>query len=167
MKRIATGVLFGVLALGICATANSQPGGAMGRPGPAMQQQLSPEQLEQAKRIFQESYKDMEATRQALAAKRAELDSLLYSPNPDKAKIETLSREIGELRGKMLAARVETREKLQQNDLPENIYGPDQPMRRGYGPRPEVWQGGRHWHGHRRPHGGWGCPGMMGPCGNW
>lgn len=117
---------------------------------------LSKEQIEETRKIFSENYAGMEATRKALTAKRAELDAQLASPTPDKAKIESLSREIGELRGKMLAARVDVRTQLEKRGLPTDFYGP--------GPRGD---GGPRWHhgrGHGHWHGGWGrggC-GMMG-----
>lgn len=113
-------------------------------PCPAFGPGLSPEQMRQAQKIFDENFASMDATRQELAAKRAELNALLASPNPDRGKIERLSADIGQLRGKMLAARADVRAKLQQQGLPADFYGPNGPRGWGYGPNP-----------------GWGCPGMM------
>lgn len=133
-------------------------------------QQLTPQQMAQAQKIFDESFADMETTRQTLAGKRAELDQLLASPNPDGRRIETLSREIGELRGKMLSHRAAVRNKLASQGLPPDCFGPGYgpmmggygPMMGGYGPMMEGyggpcwgdrgcgygWHGahGRHWH---------------------
>lgn len=117
--------------------------------------QLSQEQMAQARKIFNDNYASMEATRKALTAKRAELDAQLASPTPDKAKIESLSREIGELRGKILSSRVEVRTQLEKQGLPSDFYGP------APAPRNDFRRGDfRHHHGRR----GHGCPwrGMYG-----
>lgn len=136
--------------------------------------QLTPEQMATVQKIFTDNYAGMDATRQALTAKRAELDAQLANPNPDMDKIESLSREIGELRGKMLAARANVRSQLAKQGLPAEVYGPD--GQQGYwGRDQDVWQG-QGWHGRRhggRHHGPYGYGGMMGmmggcgPCGNW
>lgn len=118
--------------------------------------QLTPEQMEAARQIFNNNFASMDTTRQALAAKRAELNSVLASPQPDGAKIESLSREIGELRGKMLAARAEVRSQLARNGLPTDFYGPEGegPDNRAFGPR----------HGYHHPrHRGY----QRGGCGCW
>lgn len=114
-------------------------------------------------KIFNDNYADMNATRQALTEKRAQLDAELASPNPDRNKIESLSREIGDLRGKMLSARAQVRAELAKKGLPANPYGPGD---YGWGDNPEVWQG-QGWH-HRAPrhHGGGGW-GMRGGCPWW
>lgn len=133
-------------------------------------QRLSPQQRQQAEKIFNDNFASMEATRQALAEKRAELDDELQSDNPDTDKIEAISRQIGELRGKMLSARVKTRSQLAEQGLPDDFYGPGGPRVKGKKrPRgPEVWHGGpHHGRGHHygygdRPYGYWGCPGMRG-----
>lgn len=118
---------------------------------------VSPEQQAAAQKIFSSHYAAMESTRQSLANARAMLDDELASPNPDGAKIESLSRQIGELRGKMLSDRVNLRNELEKNGLSADIYAPDAPRRNRWDDRPEVW---RHHHRHH----GWG-PGMMGPRG--
>lgn len=169
MKKLLTGILFCALMFGSAINSSAQPNGNGPRgPIPGWEQELSPEQMEQAKKIFNESYAAQDSTRQALAVKRAELNAILSSANPDTAKIESLSREIGELRGKMLAARAETRAKLQQQGLPADIYGPDQQSQRAWRNGPRDWHHGPK-HGHRHHYnGGWGCPGMMyNMMGNW
>lgn len=114
-----------------------------GAPCPGYGPGLSPEQMQEAQKIFTDNYASMTATRQELAAKRAELNALLASPAPDRGQIERLSTEIGQLRGKMLAARADVRAQLQAKGLPADFYGPRGPAGNG-GPNP-----------------GWGCPGMM------
>ena len=117
--------------------------------------QMTPQQLESAREIVGRGYANMDSTRQALAAKRNELDSLLASPNPDGARIEQLSREIGELRGKMLSARAQVRSELIQKGLSPDFLGPNAggreydyapPRRYHHGPYHGGW-GHRGWHG--------------------
>lgn len=120
-------------------------------------QPLSQEQMDTAKKIFDNSYAGMEATRRALAAKSAELDAQLSSQNPDNAKIESLSREIGELQGKMLAARADVRSQLEKAGIPSDYYGFNPGYGPGYGPNNgpgwHMYDGGGYgWHGSR--HGG-------------
>lgn len=82
---------------------------------------LTSEQKAAAKKIIGESKKATEGVRQALTAKKAELDTLMRGEAPDAAKIESVSREIGELRGQLLAARAETSAKLRQAGLPADF----------------------------------------------
>lgn len=152
--------LFFAAALILGAAGVSQAAGD----GPAYQArpyapQLSPEQMAKAQEIIDRSYVDMQNTRESLAAKRAELDQQLASPNPDRGRIEALSREIGDLRGKMLSARVDVRNRLAQQGLPPDCFA-DGPARGymgpGYGP---CWgngmMGGNGWYHHGRGHRGW------------
>lgn len=153
-KIFAALAMAGCLCLGLASSPSAQPGYYS---GPCWGQQLSPEQINTAQKIFNDSAATTSATRQALAVKRAELDALLDSPNPDKARIATLAEEIGQLRGQMLAARVDVRQKLAQQGLPTDYYGTA-------GVNPDNgWRGGYYHHGgHRGGHrGGWGCGGMM------
>ena len=153
MKFIHKNMAVAILAAALCCSFASPgeaaprgpnaPQGNFGGPEFGYGNGLSPEQMEQARQIFNESYASMDSTRQNLAAKRAELNAELANPNPDKAKIERLATEIGALRGKMLAARTEVRSRLQEQGLPADYYGPRGPNPYYDGPRP-----------------GWGCPGM-------
>ena len=87
-------------------------------------------------------------------AERAQLDEEMASEDPDPATIERLSREIGELRGKMLAARATARSELAKNGLSADLYAPDAPRKRQSRGN-EVWQGqGWHHGGHHGPRGG-------------
>lgn len=116
------------------------------------------QQSEMARDIIERNYANMEGTLQSLSAKRNELDALLASPNPDSAKIESLSREIGELRGKVLAARAQIRSQLIQNGLSPNFLGSEQGNPNNYG-------GPRGYHHYGPRHRGWGpMGGCMGGC---
>lgn len=144
-KKLSALALACALTLGLAAidAAKAQP---PAYPAPGYQA-LTPEQQTKARQIFQEHYAAMESTRQALALKRAELDNQLASPNPDRGIIETLSREVGELRGKMLSDRVALRAELEKHGLSTDLYAPDAPQRGPWDGRPEVWRHGRG-HGH-------------------
>lgn len=127
--------------------------------------QMNPQQMEMAREIISRNFADMDSTRQTLAAKRQELDAHLASPNPDPARIESLSREIGELRGKMLAARAQIRSQLAQKGLSPDFLGPDAPEGpdnfggpQGYYPHNRSWhRGWGHHRGHGAPYGCGGC----------
>lgn len=126
--------------------------------------QMSPEQMEVAREIIGRNFANVESSRQALNAKRQELDALLTSPNPDASRIESLSREIGELRGKMLSARAQIRSQLAQKGLPADFLGPDGPE------RPDNFGGPQGYHHNRSRHGGWGHgrgPSASYGCGCW
>lgn len=154
---LACGMVFGMASIGEAAGPMGPDYGC-----PAYGMQLTPEQMEKARKIFTDNYAGMESTRQALAAKRAELAAQLDSPAPDRAKIESLSREIGELRGKMLSARAEVRANLAREGLPTDFYGSSAPQRGyEYGPY-------RGWHhGYGRHHGGGWHHGWGGCMGGW
>ncbi len=154
--------LFSVFAL-VCLLA---PGFAMAAPAnapngyPGYGPGLTPEQAEMARQIFNDNYAKMDATRKALTAKRAELDAELASQNPDTARIESLSREIGELRGRMLSGRVNVRSQLESQGLPTDYYAP-RPEDYNYAPPPPPpargWHHGRGYGYHHGGRGGWGC----------
>ncbi|MBD5607890.1 MAG: periplasmic heavy metal sensor [Desulfovibrio sp.] len=114
---------------------------------------LTPDQQRMAEEIFNENYAAMDATRRALTEKRALLDEEMASPNPDPAAIERLSREIGELRGRMLAARAKARAELVENGLSADLYAPAYPGR-GQSRDQGVWYGHRGHYGDRGGHHG-------------
>lgn len=163
-------IMCGMILAGGLAQAAAGFNGPGARGNQNWNQQLTPEQRQQAEKIFTDNFASMDDTRQLLAQKRQQLDEILASDNPDPDQIETLSREIGDLRGKMLAARVKVRSQLAEQGLPQDFYGPGGPRPRRDGQRgPEVWHGGKRGHGHGYGHGpryymmvpGYGC---MGGC---
>lgn len=120
--RMTTLALAAVLVLGFAGLAQARGHGGWDG-GPGYNAPLSQEQENKARQIFSSHYEKTEAIRQALITKRAELQAQMVSNSPDKAKIESLSREIGELRGKMLTARTELRAQLDKEGLPMGGYG--------------------------------------------
>lgn len=117
---------------------------------------ITPEQRSAVQKILEKNWNENSSVRQALASKYEELNTILVKDNPDSSKIETLSREIGELRGKILESRVKVRSELEKLGLPTNFYSYHE-MRGhdgswhigGYGPnhgrRPDQgFRGGRY-----------------------
>ncbi len=155
-KRITTLALAAILALGAAGAAEAANGRDY-RPDAYAYPGLSPEQEAAARKLHTESLAGTTALRDALRAKRAELDAQLASPDPDKGKIESLSRDIGELRGKLMAARVDLRAKLAKEGIPAEAYGPAPQGRPGpgyggpgYGP---CWGPDGHGYGYGYHHG--------------
>lgn len=144
---------------------NQQAPDADWQAGPQGAPQLSPEQYGLARRLYDNAGREMAEIRQELAAKTGMLDEELDQMNPDRAKIERLSAEIGQLRGRLLAKGADLRANLVSNGLPPDCLGPCYSYD-GYwhGMMGGCWSGydgyGRgQWGGHR--HGGW-HGGMMG-----
>lgn len=190
-KKFTTLALAGVLALGMAGAA--QAAGRDYRPDAQAYQGypanpgFSAEQQAKAKKIHDETVAATSETREKLRAKRAELDAQLASPEPDKDKIESLSREIGELRGKLMAARVDMRAKLAKEGIPAEAFEAGPGPRNGFGPGngpanagpgygpgpcwgPDGGYGYGYHHGRHGGHhrGGWGNGyGPRGGCGCW
>lgn len=174
-KSLAIASLACAILLG--ANANAAPGDNQAprypQAQPYGQQQLSPEQQAKAQAIYDETMASTNSARQALSMKRNQLDQELQSPNPDRGQIEQLSREIGELRGQLLAARAEARSRLSQQGLPPDCFGGCYGMR-GMGMM-NGWDGYFHHgrghgrgHGHGGHRGGWdGYYRGMGMMGGW
>lgn len=132
-KKFTSAALAGILALGIAASAEAA-GGRDYRPDAQIYGGLSAEQEATARKLFSESAASTAAIRDQLRAKRAELDAQLASPTPNKGKIESLSREIGELRGKLMNARVELRSRLADEGIPGEAFEPAPGPMPGRGP---------------------------------
>lgn len=105
---------------------------------------FTPEQWTIAQKILEKNWSGTSDTRIQLSAKYAEIKAALSASNPDSKKIESLSREIGELRGKILQARVNTREELEKQGLPSDYLS-------GHGMRGHSgsWHIGSYGPGHR------------------
>lgn len=124
---------------------------------------LTEEQKNKAKTLFDEHRRAMDADRQKLTIKEAELRAQLQSVTPDAAKIESISKEIGELRGRMLAAKVKLDAQLEKEGLPSKgpyggMYGGPDRMNGGHG----AGYGSMGGYG---PMGGMGANSQSGGCG--
>lgn len=128
MKKLAVLVLATGLFCGASFPAEAKEG--KGHGAMRYMEQLSPEQQSQARAIFEEGRSANQSLREQIAAKKAELSQIMKSANPDSARIEALSKEIGQLRGKEMLARMDTVEKLKKAGFPE-MKKPDSEERKG------------------------------------
>jgi zinc resistance-associated protein len=78
---------------------------------------LSPEKQAIVRKLHEDFYNSTKATRQELISKRHELDAQLYSAKPDENKIQTLTKEISELRATLYNARISLKGKLIKEDV--------------------------------------------------
>ena len=83
--------------------------------------QLTPEQKEKAKAIFDKNREAMADTNAALKEKRQQLRELSNSTNPNRAQAEALCNEIGALQAKNLLNRFDLRQELIKEDLPPQL----------------------------------------------
>ena len=98
---------------------------------------MTQEQQVAAQKMHAEFYAATDGLRQQIMSKEAELQAQMYSASPDSKKIEGLSREIGELQGKLMVERNKYTSRMSSEGIPAGM---------GYG-------GG---YGHGGRHGGWG-----------
>lgn len=117
MKKLGVLVLAAAICCGFSGAASAKDGKGDG-PGRYMEQ-LNEAQRDQARAIFEESKSANRELRETIRAKREQLSDLMKSATPDVAAIEALSKEIGQLRGKAMVAKLATGEKLKQAGLPE------------------------------------------------
>ena len=141
--RITTLALVAALSLVCAEFAQAQPEAHFAKDGPRQEAPLSPEQMETVQKMSKAFFDQTLPLRQALIVKKAELKAQMLSPNPDAAKVETLYREIGDLRGKMAVARLNLRAELEKQGIPARHC----PMS-GMGPGPR-----QHGFDCDRPHG--------------
>lgn len=128
MKKISTiMVALGVLFMG-SIMFNPMAEARMGRPdcpnyrGMTAQPELTEEQNKKLTGLFEEHQVAMGKIHQKLAEKEAELRLATLSEKPDAQKITSLSKDMGELRGQMLTARMAFEDKLSQEGF-DNIRG--------------------------------------------
>lgn len=79
---------------------------------------LTAEQQAAAQKIFAAHLAVVQPIKQQLIVKQAELQAQMISATPNAAKVEALSKEIGGLRGKMLAERANMNAQLTKEGLP-------------------------------------------------
>lgn len=109
-----------VLSLSALAVAGPGfgPGAGPGGCGGPMQA-LTPEQREQALALFEEHQKAMIPLREQIRTKSALLDSALSTKPVDEKAVDTLTRELGDLKVRQFAAQVELRKKFAAAGLPD------------------------------------------------
>lgn len=114
--RLAVLAFAAACSLALAGPAEARPDWHGDCPGPKAP--LTQEQRDAVHKLTQDFMDKTLGVRQALIVRKAELKAQLISPTPDVAKVENLSREIGELRGKMLSARLAYRAELARLGLP-------------------------------------------------
>lgn len=87
---------------------------------PRLNSSLTAEQKVKARQILAGNAAARKEVAESITARRAELAELMKASPVDNAKIEAVSAEIGELRGKMLVDRVDLRSRLKKAGLPDN-----------------------------------------------
>ncbi|QLA21287.1 periplasmic heavy metal sensor [Desulfolutivibrio sulfoxidireducens] len=102
---LITGLL--VLAASLPAMARGQgggPGGGFGGPGGCYgaMAQLSPEKQAAFQKLVQEHVEKIAPIRAQLQVKKAELHAVTIDPKADQAKIASLAKEIGDIKGRMV-----------------------------------------------------------------
>ena len=118
----------------------------------------SAEQKAKAEALYTESQAAIAPLMQQVKEKKAELNVQMVSANPDKAKIESLSKEIGALQGKIRVEQATLNSKLTKEGLSGYANCPG-----GMGMGMHDGMGmGRH--GGKGEHGGHGAMGMMDDC---
>ena len=115
---LALAAMLGLTATALAATpqradttAKTTETTATGYHGAGMMS-LSPEKQAIVKKLHEDFRNNTKATRQELISKRHELDAQLYSANPDENRIQSLIREISDLRAKLYSARITLKGKL-------------------------------------------------------
>ena len=113
----------GIMALALMATAFIGFAGVanagMGHNSACVSNQnLTPEQQAKMEKMHTEFLAATETTRQQLIMKNAELKAQMTSSNPDTAKIESISKDLGALEGKMRADWVKFKKLLGAEGLP-------------------------------------------------
>ena len=105
------------LSLGATGIANAQ--------GPMMggMPMLSPEQQATVQKLNTEFFSATTSLRQQIMSKQAELNAQVNSTTPDTAKIETISKDLGALQGKLLVERAALNAKLTKEGLPAAGHG--------------------------------------------
>lgn len=79
---------------------------------------LTADQQAAAQKIYTQHYQATEKTRQQLYAKTSELNALLYGQKTDDKRIQTLSKEVSDLRGKLFEDGVQMRRQLIKAGVP-------------------------------------------------
>lgn len=159
MKKRMFIVGIALLALAIAGSAFAQGRGPMGGPGmgprcdltavPGLN--LSADQAQKIRDLQSAHWKDVQPLRDKMILKRQELRSLWLQKTPDQAKIETVQKEVQDLRGNLQAKQTQYRLTMLKQLTPEqqdrikaaNWGCPRMKAGRGGGPRGGMMGGPR------------------------
>lgn len=110
-----------VAILGLSGLANAQMMGPGMMGGPMMggnMYGMTPEKQAAAQKIYADFYAKTATLRQQLNGKQYELNTLLYTPNPDDKKVQGLSKEIADLSAKLYEAQTTFQNQLNKEGIP-------------------------------------------------
>ena len=93
---------------------------------------LPPEKQAIVKKLHGEFRQSTEKAREALTAKNRELRELMSAPSPDEGKIQTVAREIADLRTTVYLARIDMQTKLAKEGIAFG-HGPSEGHAKGDG----------------------------------
>ncbi len=113
----AMAALFTLFALSATGFAQGHMGGGH------MYYGLSAEQQAAAQKIHAEHYAATAPLQQQLYARQAELDAQIYAQGGDDKKVQSLTREVGDIRAKLYAAQVDLRRALAKAGIPATGMG--------------------------------------------
>lgn len=157
-KLFTMAVAFGLLAMmTVAGTAMAAgPGGHRGSgPMGGFHQMLTDQQQADMQAIFADHYKKVQPLRDQMRSKHAELEAIYYSGSANNSKVQSLFREIADIKAKMFAERMDLKAKLDAKGLPSGHMGPGMHgmggmggMGRHDGPDPRPHDNGWHRGGH-------------------
>jgi len=137
-----------VAVLGIAGMANAQ-GYMMG--GPGMMNGVAPENQAAMQKAYDGYAVATDQLNEQLFAKQAELNALYNSGSADSGRVQTLTREIGDLNGKLYAAQANLRKQLAKTGATSPRAASGYGMGYGMGMR------GMHMGGMGMGYNGWNC----------
>ena len=106
---------------------------------------LNQEQTTRAQELITEHRTTVAPLEQQLNAKQAELNVQLYSAEPDKVKIEAISKDIGAIQGQIYTSAASLHAQLAKEGIPTNGRQGNQGVARGHGGGCGGGHGGGHW----------------------
>ena len=151
-RTVASLAVVSLIAMSGIAFAGHDRGhggpGGWGKGGCGYATTLTEDQQVAAKKVFTDHKAATSELRLKMKSKRAELKSLMYTTTPDVAKIEAVSKEIGDIGTKLTVARAQFNADMVKAGVPADFLM--QHKGRGFG----------RGMGHGPGFGGKGCPGM-------
>lgn len=91
------------------------------KPNLLQQLNLAPEQVQQLRRINQETREQIRAANQRQREARRALDAAIYAENPSREEVERLTRELSQAQAEMLKLRTGVEFRIRQILTPEQL----------------------------------------------
>jgi zinc resistance-associated protein len=142
-----------VAVLGLAGMANAQ-GYMMG--GPGMMNGVAPEKQAAVQKAYDDFATATDQLNQQLIGKQSELNALYNSGSADSGRVQTLTREIGDLNAKLYATQANLRKQLAKTGATSPRMASGNGMGYGMGMR-GMHMGGMGMGGMGMGYNGWGC----------